>query len=105
MGHSVIVCTLGTDGFVNPKPDKVLTIKGAPYTWLFPRMKVIIHHGGSGTTHEALRAGRPQIIVPFVAYNRIMKMTEQEFWGSMVSRLMFAVYIHMYIQRFSRISY
>jgi rhamnosyltransferase subunit B len=31
---------------------------------LFPRAAVIIHHGGVGTTGQALRAGRPQLVVP-----------------------------------------
>jgi sterol 3beta-glucosyltransferase len=35
-----------------------------PHTWLFPRVRAVIHHGGAGTTAAALRAGVPQIIVP-----------------------------------------
>ncbi len=31
---------------------------------LFPRMAAIVHHGGSGTTTAAARAGRPQVIIP-----------------------------------------
>lgn len=37
-----------------------------PYGWLFPKCSVAIHHGGSGTTAAALRAGVPQIICPFI---------------------------------------
>jgi rhamnosyltransferase subunit B len=32
---------------------------------LFPRASVIVHHGGVGTTGQALRAGVPQLIIPF----------------------------------------
>ena len=31
---------------------------------LFPRMAAIVHHGGSGTTTAAARAGRAQVIIP-----------------------------------------
>lgn len=37
----------------------------APHARLFPRASCIVHHGGIGTTGEALRAGRPQLVVPF----------------------------------------
>eukprot|EP01018_Ginkgo_biloba_P024285 Gb_26819 [translate_table: standard] len=33
-----------------------------PYSWLFPKCSVAIHHGGSGTTAAALRAGIPQTL-------------------------------------------
>lgn len=36
----------------------------APHSLLFPRAAAIVHHGGIGTTGQALRAGRPQIVVP-----------------------------------------
>ncbi len=36
----------------------------APFSSLFPRAAAIVHQGGVGTTQQALRAGRPQLIVP-----------------------------------------
>lgn len=47
----------------NHLPDSIFMIDDVPHNWLFPRMKAIVHHGGSGTTASALRAGRPQTIV------------------------------------------
>jgi rhamnosyltransferase subunit B len=38
-----------------------------PYSWIFPRARAVIHQGGIGTFAQALRAGRPQLIVPFLA--------------------------------------
>lgn len=38
----------------------------APHSLLFPRACAIIHHGGVGTTGQALRAGVPQLIIPFL---------------------------------------
>jgi UDP:flavonoid glycosyltransferase YjiC (YdhE family) len=60
-------------------PDTVLKIDAATHAWLFPRMAAIVHHGGAGTTAEALRAGVPSIVTPFFA--------DQPFWGQRVSEL------------------
>jgi UDP:flavonoid glycosyltransferase YjiC (YdhE family) len=37
----------------------------APFSKLFPRAAAIVHQGGSGTTAQAMRAGRPMVIVPY----------------------------------------
>ncbi len=37
----------------------------APHGLLFPRALCVVHHGGIGTTAEAIRAGKPQLVVPF----------------------------------------
>jgi UDP:flavonoid glycosyltransferase YjiC (YdhE family) len=36
-----------------------------PYSRLFPRAATIVHQCGMGTTAQASRSGRPQILVPF----------------------------------------
>ncbi len=40
-----------------------------PLQLLLPQVAVLVHHGGIGTTAEALRAGVPQLIVP-LAYDQ-----------------------------------
>ena len=40
------------------------------YDHVFPRLSVIIHHGGMGTTHAAVVHAIPQIIVPHAADQR-----------------------------------
>ena len=60
-------------------PANVLKLDSAPHGWLFPRMAAIVHHGGVGTTHEALRSGRPQVVVPFFG--------DQPFWADRVHGL------------------
>ena len=35
-----------------------------PFREVFPRCAAIVHHGGIGTTAEALAAGKPQLILP-----------------------------------------
>jgi sterol 3beta-glucosyltransferase len=65
-------------GGLNPEsvPDSVFVLDSAPHSWLFPRMAAVVHHGGAGTTAEGLRAGVPNVIVPFVF--------DQPFWGARV---------------------
>lgn len=46
-------------------PDSILCCDYAPYSEIFPRACAIIHQGGIGTTAQALRAGRPTLIVPY----------------------------------------
>lgn len=48
-----------------PVPDSVSLVEFAPHASLFPRAAAIVHQGGAGTVHQALRAGRPALIVPF----------------------------------------
>lgn len=38
----------------------------APHSAVFPRAFAIMHHGGAGTTGQAMRAGRPQLVTPFL---------------------------------------
>lgn len=44
--------------------ERVLSIGPTPHGWLFPRCSAVVHHGGSGTTHDALRSGVPSLVVP-----------------------------------------
>lgn len=46
--------------------DSILISAYAPYSLLFPRALINVHHGGVGTTAQALRAGRPQLIAPYL---------------------------------------
>lgn len=45
-------------------PSASIAAPYAPFSELFPRAAVVVHQGGSGTTAEALRAGRPALIMP-----------------------------------------
>lgn len=45
--------------------DDVLVCAYAAYSRLFPHAAAIVHQGGVGTLAQALRAGRPQLIIPF----------------------------------------
>lgn len=44
--------------------DRVGIFTYAPFSEVFPRCAAIVHHGGIGTTAQALRSGRPQLVTP-----------------------------------------
>lgn len=48
-----------------PPRGDVMSVPYAPHSELFARSAAIVHQGGIGTTGQALRAGRPMLIVPF----------------------------------------
>jgi UDP:flavonoid glycosyltransferase YjiC (YdhE family) len=58
-------------------PDHVHMIDDCPHDWLFPRCRIVCHHGGAGTTAAGLRAGLPTVVVPFFG--------DQFFWGQVVA--------------------
>jgi len=47
-----------------PLPDGVLLLDRAPHQLLFPRAAAVVHPGGAGTLAQALRAGKPMLVVP-----------------------------------------
>ncbi len=47
-------------------PSGWRVVRDAPHALLFPRAAVVVHHGGSGTTAQALRAGVPQVLLPLI---------------------------------------
>jgi UDP:flavonoid glycosyltransferase YjiC (YdhE family) len=52
-----------------PLPADIMHVEYAPYEVLLPRLGAFVHHGGIGSTSQALRAGVPQLIRP-VAYDQ-----------------------------------
>ena len=47
--------------------DLFYFVSEIPYDWVFPKMYGVIHHGGSGTTHMALKSGCASMIIPHIA--------------------------------------
>ena len=60
-------------------PDNFFKVGEVPHQHLFPHMSAVIHHGGSGTTHSAARAGAPSIVLPFAG--------DQFFWAHRLALL------------------
>jgi len=54
-------------------PANFHVVGDTPHDWLFSRAALVVHHGGSGTTHSAARAGVPSVVVPFAG--------DQFFWA------------------------
>ncbi len=78
-GERCVVAT-GWAGQVDaPLPERVLCIEEAPHEWLLPKCSVAIHHGGSGTTGAALRAGIPSLVFPFFG--------DQSWWAQRLQEL------------------
>jgi sterol 3beta-glucosyltransferase len=55
------------------------TIGPLDHRLLFARSGLVVHHGGSGTTHTAARAGVPQVVVPHVG--------DQRYWADRLHRV------------------
>jgi UDP:flavonoid glycosyltransferase YjiC (YdhE family) len=51
----------------------------APHRHLVPFCSLVVHHGGAGTTHMALRAGKPAVVLPFIL--------EQRMWAKRVEHV------------------
>lgn len=64
---TIINTSLG--GLIKPKDynsDLIRFTTNIPYDWAFSKVYAVIHHGGSGTTHTALKYGCPSLIVPHI---------------------------------------
>jgi sterol 3beta-glucosyltransferase len=70
-------------GAAHPLPEaaarNIFSAGPVSHRWLFPQMRAVVHHGGAGTTGAGLRAGVPNIIIPFTS--------DQPFWASRVRAL------------------
>ena len=60
------VLLVGSDPAHRPAslPPGSIAVEYAPFAALFPRAAAVVHPGGIGTTAEAMRAGRPMLVVP-----------------------------------------
>jgi sterol 3beta-glucosyltransferase len=66
------------------KPDNfdselIYFVSQIPYDWIFPKMYAVIHHGGSGTTHLAIKYGCATMIIPH--------LFDQFVWDRIISDL------------------
>lgn len=64
---------------INNHPDHIHFVSNLPYDWIFSKMYAVVHHGGSGTTHTALKYACPCLIIPHIL--------DQFFWKRTVSSL------------------
>lgn len=59
------VLLMGNNPPLKDLPANVLAVDYVPYSQIFPRACAIVHQGGIGTTAQALRAGRPTLVMPY----------------------------------------
>ena len=80
-----IIINTSWGGIELPKllPKWVFVVEEIPYDFLFQHIKAVIHHGGSGTVHNAFEARIPQLIIPHIA--------DQFFWSRTLVRIGAAV--------------
>ncbi len=78
-GARVVLYLPGAEAERAELPAGVFATGDVDHTALFPRVDLIVHHGGAGTTATALRAGVPQLVVPHIV--------DQFFHGRRVAEL------------------
>ncbi|MEO8936664.1 MAG: nucleotide disphospho-sugar-binding domain-containing protein [Burkholderiaceae bacterium] len=64
-GRRVVLISPYHDQIPVQLPDWSHHVAYAPFSALVPRLSKLIHHGGIGTSAQALTAGIPQLVVPF----------------------------------------
>ena len=79
LGARALVIGAAPGTLPEPLPPDTLALPFAPFSQIYPRCAAVIHHGGMGTTAQALRAGVPMLIVPWGG--------DQFFSGAQVQRL------------------
>jgi sterol 3beta-glucosyltransferase len=73
-GRRVVVQGAGPEA-----SPSLLRIGAVDHRALFPRAALVVHHGGAGTTHAAVAAGVPSVVVPHVG--------DQRYWADRLHRL------------------
>lgn len=63
--RAVLVAGSSADTLRHQLPRTMVAVEWASYAELFARAAAVVHHGGVGTTAQALRAGARQLVIPF----------------------------------------
>ncbi|MHB8542700.1 MAG: glycosyltransferase [Leptospirales bacterium] len=56
--------SLGSGSVSRRQSSRILSVPYAPHGSLFPRASLIVHQGGIGTLAQAMKSGKPMIVVP-----------------------------------------
>ncbi len=78
--RAIVLTGWSFDPYIGSIFDKnnVFLTEQIPHSWLFPRVSVIVHHGGAGTVAAALYAGKPSLIIPF--------FFDQSYWANLLNK-------------------
>lgn len=76
-----VIINTSWGGLIKPEkyPEHIYFVNTIPYDWIFPKMYAVIHHGGSGTTHLALKYGCASLIIPH--------FIDQFYWNTIIHKL------------------
>lgn len=80
--HIPAVINTASGGLIEPTEydtDLIHFVPQIHYDWVFPKMYGVIHHGGSGTTHTALKHGCASMIIPHIL--------DHYLWNDLISDL------------------
>ncbi|BBY45805.1 putative glycosyltransferase/ rhamnosyltransferase [Mycolicibacterium celeriflavum] len=79
LGERALFCSGLNSVCHNEEPERVKVVPAVNHAAILPACRSVVHHGGSGTTAAALRAGVPQLILSM--------LPEQARWGAQVRRM------------------
>jgi rhamnosyltransferase subunit B len=65
LGRRGLMITSYRDDLPERLPPTIAHAQYAPFGRVLPRVAALVHHGGIGTAAQALRAGIPQVVVPW----------------------------------------
>jgi UDP:flavonoid glycosyltransferase YjiC (YdhE family) len=77
LGRRVVIQDAGRP--VDADQGNEIRIGAVDHRLLFPRAAVVVHHGGAGTTHTAVAAGVPSVVVPHIG--------DQRYWAERLRAL------------------
>jgi UDP:flavonoid glycosyltransferase YjiC (YdhE family) len=63
LGQRALICSGPNDSGGIPQSEQVKVVGAVNHTAVLPACRAAVHHGGSGTTAAALRAGIPMLIL------------------------------------------
>lgn len=75
-GRAIVATGTGSLKPMTASPN-VMIVPSAKHALLFPHVAGAVHHGGAGTTAQALRCGLPSVILPVLG--------DQFYWGRRVA--------------------
>jgi UDP:flavonoid glycosyltransferase YjiC (YdhE family) len=64
-GARALVVGAQREALPDPLPPDIYALPFAPFSEVYPRCAVVINHGGIGSAAQGLRAGVPQLVVPW----------------------------------------
>jgi sterol 3beta-glucosyltransferase len=77
--HRFVILKQGLNFEPGKIADNIFATGPVPFKYLFPKMRLLVHHGGAGTTALGLRAGIPSVLTPLIV--------DQRFWAWRVEKL------------------